>query len=248
MELAAYAVAIPAVLFAGISKGGFGSGAAFASAALLALVMPPGQALGLMLPLLMLIDVAALRPYWRRWDARAARLLIAGGLPGVARGVVVWRAADDNAIRLISGLIALGFVGWRLAEARGLIRPARRRPGAVWGLSAGLAAGFTSFVSHAGGPPAAIYLLSGRPDKTTFQATTVLIFWALNIAKAVPYAVLGFFTLETLMTGAMLAPIALLGAWIGVRAHFLVSERLFFLLTYVLLTATGLELVRVALT
>ena len=61
-----FAVAIPAVIFAGISKGGFGSGAAFAASSILALVLTPGEALGLMLPLLMLIDFATLRPYWRK--------------------------------------------------------------------------------------------------------------------------------------------------------------------------------------
>ena len=38
--------AAPAAVFAGISTGGFGSGAAFARAAILALITPPGQALG----------------------------------------------------------------------------------------------------------------------------------------------------------------------------------------------------------
>lgn len=58
-----FAIAVPAVLFAGISKAGFGSGASFASASILAIFLPPGMALGIMLPLLMLIDVASLRSY-----------------------------------------------------------------------------------------------------------------------------------------------------------------------------------------
>ncbi|WP_372893770.1 sulfite exporter TauE/SafE family protein [Rhodosalinus sp.] len=243
MSLPVFALAAAAVVFAGVSKGGFGSGAAFAAAAILALAMPPGEALGIMLPLLMLIDLATLRPYWGRWDWRAGRLLILGAIPGVALGVALWRVADDDAIRLLIGVIALGFVAWRVAQARGLIRPADRRLAPGWGLAAGLTAGFTSFVSHAGGPPAAVYLLSGRPDKTTFQATTVLIFWIINIAKAVPYAVLGLFTAETFAANLALAPFALLGAWAGVKAHFLVPERAFFLLTYALLTATGAKLV-----
>ena len=87
------------------------------------------------------------------------------------------------------------------------------------GTLAGLAVGFTSFVSHAGGPPAAVYLLSLKLRKTEYQASTVLIFWAINIAKAVPYAGLGLFTRETLLLDLLLAPFALLGAWLGVRLH-----------------------------
>ena len=48
LDFSFFAVAIPAVMFAGISKGGFGSGAAFASAAILALVLAPGAAIGIM--------------------------------------------------------------------------------------------------------------------------------------------------------------------------------------------------------
>ena len=68
LDLAFFAVAIPAVLIPAASKGGFGGGAGFVSAPLLALAMPPAQAVGLLLPLLMLVDVLSLRPYWRRWD------------------------------------------------------------------------------------------------------------------------------------------------------------------------------------
>ena len=45
LNLMFFAVAIPAVIFAGISKGGFGSGVAFASSSILALILTPGQAL-----------------------------------------------------------------------------------------------------------------------------------------------------------------------------------------------------------
>ena len=102
MELDAqfFMVAIPAVLFAGISKGGFGSGAAFAAASILAVALEPGQALGIMLPLLMLMDVANLRPYWKKWSAPDAKLLILGALPGVALGAWLYTMADADVFRL----------------------------------------------------------------------------------------------------------------------------------------------------
>ncbi|HBZ44136.1 MAG TPA: hypothetical protein DEO85_08810, partial [Maritimibacter sp.] len=76
LDFTFFAIAIPAVIFAGVSKGGFGSGAAFAATPLLALILEPGQAIGLMLPLLMLMDVTALKPYWKKWDGPAAGALI----------------------------------------------------------------------------------------------------------------------------------------------------------------------------
>ena len=238
-----FAIAAPAVLFAGVSKGGFGSGAAFASASILALIIEPGAALGLMLPLLMLIDLVTLRPYWRRWSWPDARVLILGGVPGVGLGFALFRVADADLLRLLIGVFSLGFVAWHYGRQSGAIRSfAHRLP--LWaGLLAGVAAGFTSFVSHAGGPPAAFYLLSQNIGKTTYQASTVLVFWAINIAKFIPYAFLGLFTLETALADLILAPFALIGAWLGVRAHNAIPEAAFFALTYVLLSLTGAKLI-----
>ena len=108
---------------------------------------------------------------------------------------------------------------------------------------AGIVTGFTSFISHAGGPPAAVYMLSRGMDKTTYQASTVLLFWIVNIAKFIPYAFLGLFTWQTLVIDLFIVPFALLGAWIGVKAHHRVPERLFFALTYLFLIITGAKLV-----
>ncbi len=243
MDVTFFAVAVFAVMFAGLSKGGFGSGAAFAAAPILALIVPPGVALGLMLPLLMLVDLTVLRPYWRRWHGPTALLLIAGAVPGVGLGMLLYRVADPDLLRLLIGCVALGFVGFQLAVRIGLLRPRQRAVSPVAGAVAGVAGGFTSFISHAGGPPVAVYLLAKGLDKTTYQATTVLVFWAINIVKFIPYAMLGVFTRDTLVADLYLAPFALLGAWLGVKAHRRIPEGLFFGLTYVLLVLTGGKLI-----
>ena len=237
------AVGVPGALIAGVSKGGFGSGAAFVAVPLLALVVDPGVALGVMLPVLMLIDASVLQPYWGRWSWAEARLLILGGLPGVGLAAMLWEVAPADLFRVLIGLVALGFVAWRLWGRAPVQRPDRPPPGAAQGLATGAVAGFTSFVSHAGGPSVAVYLLSRGLPKTRYQATTVLVFWAVNIAKAAAFATLGLFTARTLAASAALAPVAVLGAMVGVRAHWLVPERLFFAITYALLSVAGAKLI-----
>ena len=227
LDLWFFLIAGPAVVFAGISKGGFGSGAAFAASSVLALVVEPGLALGVMLPLLMLIDVSTLRPYWGRWHLREAGLVIAGALPGIALGAALYRIASPDVLRLLIGLVSVGFVLWQISVKRGWLRFGARHMPDPAGLVAGLA----------------VFLLSRGLGKTGYQATSVLIFWAVNIAKFIPYAFLGMFTLETAQANLVLAPFAVLGAWIGVRAHHAVPERAFFALTYILLTITGLKLI-----
>lgn len=238
-----FLIAAPAAMFAGISKGGFGSGAAFASASILALVVDPGIALAIMLPLLMLIDVSTLRPYWGQWNPSAAKLLIIGGVPGVALGAWLYAVADADVFRVLIGVISVAFVLWQFAQRAGLIRAAKSILPDWVGLMAGVVTGFTSFVSHAGGPPAAVYMLSQRLNKTEYQASSVLVFWVINIFKFFPYAFLGMFTLQTATANLVLAPFALLGAWIGVKLHRIFPERWFFTLTYVLLIITGTKLI-----
>jgi len=247
-DLAVLAIAAPAALWAGISKGGFGSGAAFAAALILALIFEPATALGIMLPVLMLIDVVTVRGFWNRWHIPSAWALVLGGAPGVALGVALFAVADDDVIRLLIAAVALGFVAWQVAGQAGLIRVPRIPFRWANGIAAGVVGGFTSFISHAGGPPVAVFLLSQGLGKTAYQATTAISFWVINIFKAIPYGFMGFFTAETLGLSLWLAPFAVAGAVIGVRAHHLVPERLFFGITYVLLTATGLKLVWDALT
>ncbi|SER82778.1 hypothetical protein SAMN04490244_103142 [Tranquillimonas rosea] len=248
LDLTFFLMAVPAVLFAGISKGGFASGAAFAASPFLALILTPGQAIGVMLPLLMLMDVTALRPFWKQWDKGAARRLILGGLPGIALGAALYRVAEPDVFRLLIGLVAVGFVAYQIARKRGWIATAARPFSPAAGYGWGGVAGLTSFISHAGGPPAAVYLLSLNLTKTTFQATTVLTFWMLNLLKFIPYAALGIFSRETVLANIFLAPVAPLGIMLGVWLHRRISETFFFQLTYAFLLITGGKLIFDALT
>lgn len=246
-SLSVLAFVVPAVIFAGISKGGFGSGVAFASSSILALVLPPAVAVGLMLPLLMLMDVQSLRAYWRQWDWSVAKPLLLGSVPGTVLGALFWAQADPDMIRLLIGLVALLFVAWQAARALGWIRLGAQL-GPRGGVISGVVLGFTSFVSHAGGPAAAVYMLGQGLSKTAFQASTVLVFWAVNFFKAFFYAFMGIFTPQTLLLDLVLIPVAILGTWMGIRAHHMLPERWFFGITYVALTITGAKLVWDALT
>ncbi len=240
--------AIGGVLVAGISKGGFGGGGSFVATPILAAVIDPGLALGVMLPLLMVMDAAGLRAYWRQWSGAVSWRLILGGVPGLVLAVAVWRLADPDLFRLLIGLIALWFVAGQMGRAQGWWRPRTRPLPPSVGYGVGVAAGFTSFVAHAGGPAALVYLLSQGLTKLQFQATTVAVFAVYNLLKAGIYGGLGIFTAQTLTLSLWLAPVALVGVLLGVRAHRAIPEAAFFGLTYLLLTGAGAKLIWDALT
>lgn len=235
--------AIPAAFIAGFAKGGFGGSVAFAGTALLVLVYPPIFVLGVMLPLLMIVDLAMLKPYWKQWDADASWALVLGAIPGIGIGVLILEYADSSIIRLLIGIISIAFVLYQTANKFGLVTEREEELPYWMGLVAGAATGFTSYVSHAGGPPSAIYLLSKKLGKTAYQATTVFAFWFINGMKAVPYAFLGVFSYETLLADLILAPIALAASFLGVYAHKKIPDRVFFAVIYLFLLIIGVRLI-----
>jgi len=103
-------------------------------------------------------------------------------------------------------------------------------------------------LAAAGVRVAAISLLSRNLEKRRDQATTVIVFLASNLLKFALYSLLGFFTWRTVAAGLYLAPVAVLGTFLGVRLHGLLPERAYFAVVYVCLTLAGIKLVFDALT
>ena len=238
-----FGLAALGAMLAGISKGGFGGSLGFAGSAILAVVVEPGVALALMLPVLMAIDMAAVRAYWGRWDKPSAGAILTGAVPGLVLGAVLFSVISADSIRVLIGLVAVGFPLFRIALARGWIAPRPTGFDRRKGWIAGAGVGFTSFVAHAGGPPFAVFMLGqGGIDKTRYHATSVIVFWVVNAMKAALYTMLGLFSWQLLGWSAALIPFAMIGTLIGVKAHKLIPERVFFMVAYTALMLTGLKL------
>ena len=247
LDFTFFALAIPAVLFAGISKGGFGSAAAFAAAPLLALILEPAEAVAVMLPLLIVMDFAALKPYWRKWEPRVSMVLILGGIPGAFLGAWLISIANPSVFRFLIGLIALGFVAYQFSRDRGWIRVGGKPMSDAVGFLFSIGAGFTSFIAHAGGPVASVYMLSKPLTKLEYQATTIIAFWFNNLLKFALYLWLGFLSWQTALADLYLVPFAIIGTYLGVYLNRLVPERLYFTLIYIFLTIAGTKLIYDAL-
>ena len=234
-----YAAAIPAVLLVGVSKGGFGSGAGIFATPLMALTMPIPQAAAIMLPILVVMDLVGLWAYRGKASRENLRLILVGGLVGVALGALTFRYLSDAWIRLVLGAISVGFVLqrylYRAVPAPGTLSPVR---GFFWSTISGL----TSTIAHAGGPPLSIFLLPQRLDKALLVGTTVVFFAVINAVKLVPYAWLDLFDARNLTTSATLAPLAPVGIWIGYNLMRRVNEDLFYRICYGLLLVVGLRL------
>ena len=234
-----YAAAVPAILFTGIVKGGFGTGAGILAVPLMALSVPPLQAAAIMLPILCLMDLVGMWGYRRQWDGASMVVLMPAALAGIVLATLTAGHVGPDHIRLAVGVIAVVFAldhwfGRRAAEGA--------RPHAAKGVFWGAVSGFTSFLAHAGGPPLAVYLLPLRLDKTVFVGTTVIYFAAVNYAKILPYAWLGQFSGTNLATAFVLLPLAPAGVLAGMWLHRRMQPGPFYRVSYALVFVVGLKL------
>ena len=236
-----YLYAVPAVILVGLAKGGFGGSISMIGVPLMALAISPVAAAGIMLPILIVMDVVGLLAWRGTFDRAVLRLILPASVAGVALGYATATMISIDGIRLLIGVLCLAFAGQWFLKARHAVEP--KTPGKLSGIFWGTIAGFTSFTTHAGGPPFQVYVMPLKLAPAVFAGTTVIFFAVTNFLKLVPYFLLGQFSTENLLASAILLPLAplstLAGVWLVKRTN---RER-FYLITYALLIPVGLKLV-----
>ena len=224
------ASAFVAVVLLGLAKGGF-SGIGMAATPLLALTMPPLQALAIMLPILLMQDVISVWWYRHDWDAWNVKVMLPGAVVGTALAWVLASIVSDNFVRVLIGVIGVLFV---LNVWFGKMPPPRP-PSALMGVICGAGAAFTSTIASAGMPPFAIHILPQRMDKMRLVGTVTVFFAAVNVLRLAPYYGLGGLTRHSLMVSLALAPLAIatnfLGFWLVNR----IPTGPFYRITYALM-------------
>ena len=234
-----YVASTIAVLIVGIAKGGLGGGIGIVAVPLMSMVISPLQAAAILLPLLMAMDALALRAYWRQWNWRYLQVLIPAALGGTVIGFVTAQYISVTGLRALVGIVAFAYaLQYFWPRPNHQVNTPRQRSAMFWGATAG----FTSFSIHAGGPPLQAYLLQQRMDRTTFQATGVLFFFVVNWSKVLPYAWLGQWSADTLLTSLVLLPIAPIGVSLGRRLHQQINDKVFFAAIHASLFLIGIKL------
>lgn len=240
-----YAVAIPAVILLGMAKGGF-AGIGVVAVPLMALAVSPVVAASIVLPILLVQDVVSVWAFRKNWNKGLLLLMLPPAAVGVFLGWALAAFVKEAAVELAVGLISVAFALQRLWAERAVQAAAQveAAPGRAWlGVLCGAAAGFTSQVAHAGGPPFQIYVLPRRLPRDAFIGTSAIFFAAVNWMKVPAYVALGQFTPKVLATAGVLLPLAIASTWAGVWVVRKVPAEGFYRVIYVLLVVVGGKLI-----
>ena len=168
------------------------------------------------------------------------RILGVGCLIGTVIGMLTFKWMDEQAVRLIVGVIAVAFfvdffrAGGEKAVARTFSDPV--------GYTLGTISGFTSFVIHAGLPPVAMYLLPQRLDKRVHVGTIVVLFSYKLCQNYLPYWWLGLLTIQNLSISLVLLPLAPIGMFIGIKFNHFIPQKWFMRASYHLVICAGIRL------
>jgi uncharacterized protein len=231
-----------AMVACGLSKGGF-IGLVVLALPVFALAVPPLTAAAVMLPVLMAQDLVTLWHYRRDIDRRSFVVLLIGCLIGTVIGTLTVSWVSDAFLKLSVGVIGLVFAlnWWWLRVRKVPERPPYRAPDAV-GVFWGTWCGITSFIAHAGAPPAQVYLMPLRLPPALLAGTFAWLFFILNVVKLWPYLQLDLITRETFIGSLALTPVAIAGNLAGIWLVQRISPATLYPLIYALLLLVGVKL------
>ncbi|HCZ01750.1 MAG: hypothetical protein A3D16_13550 [Rhodobacterales bacterium RIFCSPHIGHO2_02_FULL_62_130] len=228
-----WSLAVIAAILVGMGKGGLPV-VGMLSVPVLALVMSPVAAAGLLLPVYVVSDMFGLYAYRHAFDRRVLAIMVPSMTIGVVLGYFTASVVSEDWVTVLIGVIGVVFALNLLIRHK--VQTAPRRAEVPAGLFWGSVTGFVSFVSHSGGPPYQVYTLPLGMKKAAYAGTSTIAFTYCNAIKLIPYTMLGQINLHSLEKVLVLMPVAAVSVFAGVRLVKWLPERLFFqLVTWALL-------------
>ena len=173
-------------------------------------------------------------------DYKVCLPLCAMVIIGIVPGMLFFKNTDTGMLEIIFGffvvLVALDMllrkkkpvqngqkIGWKM----GLL-----------GIVAGFVCGFCGI-----GVLIGTYISKVTTDMRSFKANACIVFWVASTTKILSFFFLNLLTKESLLQALMLAPIALLGLWLGMKSSKIIDEARAKKMVLIMLILSGLMLV-----
>ncbi|WP_026700829.1 sulfite exporter TauE/SafE family protein [Salibacterium aidingense] len=212
--------------------------------AVMASIFPARESIGIVLPMLITADVIAVTYYRRNVNWKTLFRLVPWVLGGLFLGfIVLFFVEASRPIEIMLGGIILLMIGIQLSRERWGASWTENIPQSTWfAAGMGTLAGFTTMIGNAAGPVMAIFLLAIALPKQEFIGTGAWFFISVNLIKVPMYAILGLITPASLTFNLWLAPVILLGTYLGIKCLPLIPQRTFNIAVLVLAVFGGVRL------
>lgn len=232
--------AVLALIFAGFVKGATGFGLPLLAVPALANILGPKMAI-IMMSIPTLLVGASMAAQTRAWEITGQlgplRWLIATLLAGTIIGANLLATLDTSVIAIVVGITAMGFTIIAIMGQSLDVRDHAERAAPIFGAIAGILNGATNI----SGPLIAIYLRCLQLDKRTFVAAINLLFTITGVVQIASYIQLGLYTTESLLLSLGACVPIFIGVGIGMRANFLMGQRLFDRAVLLLIFVSGVR-------
>ncbi len=209
----------------------------------MAQLLPARLSTGFLLPMLIVADLFAIAYYRQHADWKHLARLLPAAVVGVLIGYAAMTFVSDRALRPAIGTIVLMMIAvqvmWDLRHGGRIPIPR----GSWFSIVMGLAAGITTMMANAAGPVMAIYLLTMRLPKERYMGTSAWYFLIVNLVKVPLSLSLGLITAATVKVNALMVPLIVAGALLGVRLLRVLPQRAFRLVVQIVAAASALKLI-----
>jgi uncharacterized membrane protein YfcA len=240
-SLVFFICAIASVVVVGISKSGFGAGLGVLSLPIMASQSTLNEALAILLPLLIVIDLVGIRRFLKNADWRILKLILPAAFVGMLLGTIFFTVITPKALTLFVGIFIMLFLIQMLVTSHFDLREAQPYP---WlGRLMGLISGFTSFVAHNGGPPITIFMLREKLLPMVYTSTLGIFFAFINFGKLGPYAYLDLLNFKQLATSVILLPCVPVGVYLGFYLAEKISMKWYYRIVQFFLLVASVKLI-----
>ncbi|MEM7672877.1 MAG: sulfite exporter TauE/SafE family protein [Verrucomicrobiota bacterium] len=246
LDSAQWGLVLLGAYLVGLGKGGL-PGIGNLTVAIFALVFPSKLSAGILLPVLICADMAAVIIYRKHAEWRYMARLMPSTLIGIVIGSMLLGNISDQIVSIMIGSILISMTGLHFYRKYRLQFQNTENTSSFFQsytfvATTGIAGGFATMVANAAGPVASMYLLAVGLPKYAFIGTAAWFFMIINWIK-VPFQIyLGNISSNTLGLSLTLGIPAVLGA---ITAPFIVKhiqQKLFEKIIWFFIVLAGIRL------
>lgn len=225
VSVSAWVLALLAAFLIGISKAGL-KGLSLFNVTLLALAFGAKASTGIIMPFLVLGDIAAVLYYNRHAQWKPILRILPWMALGILAGVVLGKDLPEQLFKIAMVTIIFVSLGllvlWDIRKSKTVPRHWTFASGS------GILAGLATMIGNMAGPFTNLYFLMLRLPKNEFVGTAAWLFFITNLFK-VPFHVFVWKTIsaETLVLNLKLFPALLLGFIVGAKVLKFINDSLY---------------------